>query len=114
MIRIQRMSADSAKAIIEGIQGNLANISIKSLDGLTPTEATALENLYYQSCYAHGAIIEGKPLLPLRLPAEDIDAKNQSDWEGQQLAQQLKTNWHDTAMVVGQPQPETVRGVSIE
>jgi hypothetical protein len=100
------------RAIIDAIKGNLANIETKAQDGLTLHEEIALEDLYYASGIAHDLIVEGTPLrrVSLKLPAEDFGAKNQSDWEGQQLASELR---FDNAMVIGQPKPDTFNGMPI-
>lgn len=114
-MRIQPMSADSAQAIVAAIKSKLDGIASKSADGLSRHDAIALENLYYASSTAHTLIVEGKakPLATIQLPAEDLGAKNQSDWEGQQLAAQLRPAWIDDAMVIGQKSPACIGGIPI-
>lgn len=113
MKRIQPMSADSAHAVLTQVKSNIASISIKALDGLSPSQAATLERLLQISEEAHAHVVEGTPpkVSPLQLAAESFGAKNQSDWEGQRLAVTLRRR--DTAMVIGQPQPDTIRGVAI-
>jgi hypothetical protein len=115
MNRIQPMSADSAHAVLAQVKGNIASISIKALDGLSPSQAATLERLLQISEAAHAHIVEGTPpkVATLQLPAENFGAKNQSDWEGQQLAKRIRPDWRETAMVVGLPRPDTIRGVAI-
>ena len=118
MTRIQPMSADSARAVLAQIKGNIASISIKSLDGLTPAQAATLERLLQISEEAQSHIVEGKSprVTPLQLPAEDFGVKNQSDWEGRQVANRIRSladeDWHKTAMVVAQKRPDTKNGVA--
>lgn len=114
-MRTQPMSADSAHAVLSQIKGNIASISIKALDGLSPSQAATLERLLQLSEESHAHIVEGTipKVAPLQLPSENFGAKNQSDWEGQRLATRIRPDWRKTAMVIPQPRPDTYKGVPI-
>jgi len=100
--RLQPMSAESAHTVLAQIKENIASISIKALDGLSPSQAATLERLLQISEEAHEHIVDGitPKVTPLQLPAEDFGAKNQSDWEGQRLATRIRGDWRE--------QPDTI------
>ncbi len=98
------IDCDEAYKVLQEIKTNLAGIGTFSLGGLSAEHAAILDSLRVHSSLTYDSIVEGKPA-QLQLPAEDLGAKNQSDWEGQQLAKKIKPDPRDGYPLVGQPQP---------